>query len=95
MMKADVLSGMGEIKAGVGYEIDGKKTNTIPFNMEDNKLKPVFQSFKGWDEDLCPMTKESQLPQTFRDYISFLERTFSIPISILSVGPGREQTIRR
>ncbi len=93
MMKSDVLDGFPTIRACVAYEKDGVQTTDMPFDTEG--WTAVYRDLPGWSEDLSTMTSEEQFPQNFRDYISFLETELQTPITILSVGPDREQTIIR
>lgn len=93
MMKSDVLDGFQTIRACVAYERDGQQTTDMPFDTEG--WLPVYRDLQGWNEDLSQMTSEDQFPQTFRDYIAFLEDNLQTPITILSVGPDRQQTIVR
>lgn len=95
MMKSDVLDSFDEIKACVAYEIDGKQTNRFPFSVEDNKIKPVYVTIPGWKKDMTTIKSEEEFPSEFSDYIRFLEKELSTPITIVSVGPDREQTIQR
>jgi adenylosuccinate synthase len=66
----------------------------LPYNIDPSYLKPVTVSLKGWAEDLTGIDNKSKLPQTLLEYIQFIEKTVEIPISIVSVGPDRTQTIR-
>ena len=94
MMKADVLSGIKKIKACTHYELDGKKIDYLPF--EDNeKLIPIYKDLGGWEEDLMNLDSLSKAPKTVHKYISWLEQTLEVPISIVSVGPDRKQTFFR
>ncbi len=93
MMKSDVLDGFPVIRACVAYEKDGVQTTTMPFDTEG--WSAVYRDLPGWSEDLSAMTSEAQFPQAFRDYITFLETELRTPITILSVGPDRAQTIIR
>ena len=93
MMKSDVLDGFPTIRACVAYEKDGVQTTDMPFDTEG--WTAVYRDLPGWSEDLSSMTSEEQFPKNFRDYISFLEKELQTPITILSVGPDREQTIIR
>mgnify|MGYP001016427497 FL=1 len=94
MMKADVLSGIKKIKACTHYELDGKKIDYLPF--EDNeKLIPIYKDLDGWEEDLMNLDSLSKAPETVHKYISWLEQTLEVPISIVSVGPDRKQTFFR
>ena len=93
MMKSDVLDGFDTIKACVAYKKDGVIMEDMPFETEG--CEAVYKELPGWKEDLSHMTSEDQFPQTFKDYIQFLETELETPITILSVGPDREQTIIR
>ncbi len=93
MMKSDVLDGFDTIKACVAYRKDGVVMDDMPFETEG--CEAVYKELPGWKEDLSSMTDESQFPQAFKDYIRFLETELETPITILSVGPDRAQTIVR
>ena len=93
MMKSDVLDGFDTIKACVAYKKDGVVLEDMPFETEG--CEAVYKELPGWKEDLSQMTDESQFPQAFKDYIRFLEAELDTPITILSVGPDRAQTIIR
>ena len=93
MMKSDVLDTFPTIRACVAYEKDGVRTTDMPFDTEG--WQAVYQDIPGWQTDLTGMTSEEQFPQAFRDYIDFLEQQLETPITILSVGPDRAQTIIR
>ena len=94
MMKSDVLDTFATIKACVAYNINGKITTELPYDLAKD-VKPVYKEIKGWQTDLTQCTSEEQLPQAFLDYITFLEKELETPISIISVGPDRAQTITR
>ncbi len=94
MMKSDVLDGFDTIKACVAYDINGKQTKELPFEMTDD-IKPVYKEIKGWKTDMTKIKSEAEFPQAFKDYISFLEQELEVPIDIVSVGPDRDQTIVR
>lgn len=93
MMKSDVLDGFDTIRACVAYERDGQRFQHMPFDTAG--CTAVYQDLPGWKEDLSTMTAEEQFPQAFRDYIRFLETELQTPITIISVGPDRAQTIIR
>ena len=94
MMKSDVLDTFATIKACVAYNINGKITTELPYELAKD-VEPVYKEIKGWQTDLTQCTSEEQLPQAFLDYITFLEKELETPISIISVGPDRAQTITR
>jgi len=94
MMKSDVLDGFDTIKACVAYKLkDGRETTELPYEIDD--ITPVYKEFKGWQTDMTHFPDEKQFPQSFNDYIHFLEDFLETPISIISIGPDREQTIVR
>jgi adenylosuccinate synthase len=94
MMKSDVMDAFETIKACVAYTINGETINEFPFEIDDN-AKPVYIELPGWKTDMTKVQKESEFPEAFKNYISFLEKELQIPIYIVSVGPDREQTIIR
>lgn len=95
MMKSDVLDDFREIKACVAYEIDGQQTDRFPFGVNTDNIKPIYRTLPGWNTNMTALTSEATLPEKFMDYVSFLEHELETPITILSVGPDREQTIVR
>lgn len=95
MMKADVLSGFETVKVCTHYEIEGELTDEFPFDINEDILKPVYKEFKGWNEDLTGVRSEDEFPSELSDYIDALEEMLETPISVVSVGPDRTQTIQR
>jgi len=93
MMKADVLSGLDEIKVCTHYMYGGKKIDYLPFSVEDGNVEPVYETLPGWSEDLTQIKDKADFPKTFVDYINYIEEKTETPIGIVSVGPDREQTI--
>ncbi len=93
MMKSDVLDGFDTIKVCVAYKKDGVVMHEMPFETEG--CEAVYEELPGWKTDLTGMTDEAQFPQAFKDYIKYLETELETPITILSVGPDRAQTIIR
>lgn len=95
MMKSDVLDGFKTVKACVAYKLkDGSVIDYFPFDISEG-VEPVYVELEGWNQDLTKMTSEAEFPKAFKDYIAFLEKELETPISIVSVGPDREQTIVR
>mgnify|MGYP001072470987 FL=1 len=95
MMKADVLSGFNSIEVCTGYNINGVETNTLPYDLNSEDIKPIYKSFKGWSEDISKINKEEDLPIELNNYISFIEEFIEVPIKLISVGPDRSETIHR
>ena len=95
MMKGDVLSGFKTLKVCTAYNYKGEEIKHLPFNIEAQNVTPVYTEFHGWKEDLTQMTDASQFPKELKEYIDFLEKELQVPISVVSVGPDRKQTIHR
>lgn len=93
MMKSDVLDGFDTIRVCTAYEKDGVQTTDMPYDTEG--WKAVYEDLPSWKTDLTQMTSEQQFPQQLRDYISYIEKETATPITIVSVGPDRAQTIMR
>lgn len=93
MMKSDVLDGFDTIRVCTAYEKDGVQTTDMPYDTEG--WKAVYEDLPGWKTDLTQMTSAEQFPQQLRDYISYIEKETATPITIVSVGPDRAQTIMR
>ena len=93
MMKSDVLSGFNSIKVCTSYEYRGSNINYLPYDISDSSLKPIYEEFKGWGEDITKIKEFNDLPVNLKKYISYLEKELEIPIAIVSVGPDRTQTI--
>ncbi len=95
MMKGDVLSGFKTLKVCTSYNYKGKEIKHLPYNIEAENVTPIYTELKGWDADLTGMTEASQLPEALNNYVTFLEDELNIPITVVSVGPDRKQTIVR
>ncbi|ASB49937.1 adenylosuccinate synthase [Alkalitalea saponilacus] len=94
MMKGDVLSDLETIKVATAYKIDDEIFEEFPYELPEN-LEPVYTELPGWKCDLTGVRSENEFPEELNLYIDYLERELGIPISIVSVGPDREQTIVR
>ena len=95
MMKADVLSHLDNIEVCTHYTYNGKKIDYLPFDHSPELLSPVYTSLKGWKKDLTGLNTVDQMPDELNAYIAFIERETGVPISIVSVGPDRTQTLIR
>ena len=94
MMKSDVLDGFETIKACVAYRLpDGSETTELPYEIDNGE--PIYKEMKGWKTDMTQFTSEEQFPAEFNDYVAFLEDFLETPITIISIGPDRAQTIIR
>ncbi len=94
MMKSDVLDQFEAIKACVAYKINGEETAVFPYSLDGN-VEPVYVELPGWKTDMTKMQSEDEFPEEFNTYLSFLEEELEVPITIVSVGPDRDQTIER
>lgn len=95
MMKADVLSIFPIIKICTHYKLtDGTVTDMVPYEQVNEKIIPIYTEMKGWNAQLKGNSKES-LPAELNDYIKFLETELEVPITLVSTGPDRTQTIHR
>ena len=95
MMKADVLSGIGNLKICTAYRYKGEVIEHLPYKLEEALIEPIFTEIAGWNEDLTTMISEDEFPDSFKAYIDFIEKEVGVPISLISVGPDRAQTIMR
>lgn len=95
MMKADVLDGFDTINVCTHYEVNGEKIDYVPYDVLSNDIKPVYRELKGWKTDLTKLTRIEDIPEALNDYILYLEEELKTPITIVSVGPDRKQTLLR
>ncbi|WP_302925636.1 adenylosuccinate synthase [Holdemania filiformis] len=92
--KIDVLSQFKTLPVCVGYEIDGKVTTSIPASLEEYaKAKPVYRMMEGWEEDITGIRQFEELPENCRKYLALIEEITGTRISLVSVGPDRENNI--
>jgi len=94
LTKADVLSKLDEIKVCTAYRVNGELTDRMP-SANDVTIEPVYTTVPGWKEDISGCKTYEELPQTFKDYIQFIEDKTNTKVSIISVSPDREATIFR
>jgi adenylosuccinate synthase len=90
MMKADVLNGMDTVRVCTGYRIDGRVTERLPYDISQG-IEPVYEDMPGWDHAGAHGT----LPANLEAYIERIERAVGVPVTIVSLGPDRAQTVRR
>jgi len=92
--KLDVLTGIDPISICVGYDCDGKRLDDFPPDIEDlESCVPVYEQMPGWKEDITGARKMSDLPENARKYIKKMEELTGVPVTTVSVGKDREQTI--
>jgi adenylosuccinate synthase len=94
IMLLDVLSTLDELKICTAYELDGERITHFPadaFLLE--RCKPIYETVRGWKRDICSVRKPGDLPSEARHYVDRIAELVELPVSIVSVGPDREQTI--
>lgn len=94
MMKTDVLDTFDTIKVCTHYKVNGEVTDVLPFDFTI-PVEPIYTEMKGWKTDLTRLTNDDELPSEVMDYISFIEQETGVPVTVVSVGPDREQTLTR
>ena len=94
--KLDVLGGLDTIKVCTAYDCDGVRYTTVPEHQKAFlAAKPVFEEVPGWQEDISGCKTFDELPKAARDYIDLIEQLSGVRVSLVAVGPDREQTINR
>lgn len=92
MMKTDVMDTFDTINVCTQYKINGELTEHLPFDLNE-EVEPIYTEMKGWKTDLTKLTQGNELPQELQEYIAFIEAEVGVPVSVVSVGPDREQTL--
>lgn len=96
LTKLDVLDGLDEIPVCVAYDVDGERFDEMPDNQSDfHHAKPIFETFPGWKEDISGVRNFEDLPENAQNYVLALEKMSGCRISVIGVGPDREQLIVR
>lgn len=93
MTKADVLDAFPELEICTDYEVDGRLTREVPFQMDRSKPAPVFRRFAGWNQPTSQVKSFTDLPETMKEYVKFINEYLGVEIRYISNGPGREQLI--
>jgi adenylosuccinate synthase len=92
--KLDVLGELDELKICTAYDLNGKQINEVPANL--NRLaacKPIYETLPGWCQDIRGIRRFEDLPDLARQYLARIEALTGVNIQIVSVGPGRDETI--
>jgi len=95
MMKTDVLSGFDEIKVATHYSYKNTILDYFPFDSSAEDVKPIYKTFKGWQNDLKEVKTMADMPVELKAYIAFIEEQMGVPVIIVSIGPDRTQTVFR
>lgn len=93
MMKADVLGTFEKIAVCTHYEINGERIDYLPFDITDEKITPIYEEVEGWNCDLTQLANYNDAPQALKNYVTYLEEKLETPITVVSVGPDRKQTL--
>jgi adenylosuccinate synthase len=92
--KLDILTGIETLRVCVAYELDGKSVHHRPASLKRlARCKPVYREMPGWEDDISAARRFEDLPPQAREYLNAIAEATSVPLSVVSVGPGREETI--
>jgi adenylosuccinate synthase len=94
LTKPDVMSGFRSVKICTSYRMNGKECVEIPYG-SDPIVEPYYKEMTGWDEDISGMRSYNELPVSLKEYVKFIESQTGVPVTIISVGPDREEIIIR
>ena len=94
LTKLDVLSALPTLKVCVGYEADGRRLERVPYHQSLlHRVTPVYEELPGWQEDLSGATSAADLPRAARDYVAVIAEHAGVPVTLVGVGPAREQYV--
>ena len=92
--RADVLSGIGDLKVATGYSCGGRKLDCMPSTVADWKgVEATYETLEGWSGDITGARKLEDLPSSTRTYLDFIAEYVGVPVAIVSIGPDRLETI--
>ncbi|MGN7860463.1 adenylosuccinate synthase [Microbacterium sp. 22303] len=96
LTKLDILDGLDQVPVCVAYDVDGVRFDDVPVNQSDfHHAKPILEYFPGWQEDISSARRFEDLPKNAQDYVLALEKMSGTRISVIGVGPERDQVIVR
>ncbi|MBS1763505.1 MAG: adenylosuccinate synthase [Bacteroidetes bacterium] len=95
MMKPDVLSGFDELKVCHQYLVNGMSQKRIPYNIVNDVPTPEYITCKGWHTDISKLKSYNERPAELHHYVELIEKEMQVPVTIVSVGPDRTQTLIR
>jgi len=94
LTKLDILDTFDTLNVCVAYDINGERTTSLPYHQSDvHKAVPIYEQLPGWKSDITAATKAADLPKEARAYVDFLSQVSGAPISVVGVGPGRDQFV--
>ncbi|WP_343305300.1 adenylosuccinate synthase [Chitinophaga niabensis] len=95
MTKSDVLDAFKDVYACTAYEINGKQTKEMPFQLNGLSIKPVLEHFAGWSTPTADSRQYNALPVEMKNFLSFVESYLGVPVQFVSNGPGRDQILEK
>ncbi len=96
LLKLDILTGLPEVKACVGYRVNGKEIREFPASITTlGRCEPIYKSFPGWSEPIQAARSLDDLPRAAREYVRWIEESLGVPVDLLGVGPERDATIEQ
>ncbi len=93
MMKADVLDTFDTIRACTKYKVDGVEQDYMPYDIDGVTIEPVYEDIPGWNTDLTGLSSYADAPEALKNYVTYLEQHLQVPVTTVSVGPDRKQTL--
>jgi len=93
MMKADVLDTFDTIRACTKYKVDGVEQDYMPYDIDGVTIEPVYEDIPGWNKDLTGLASFAEAPEALKNYVNYLEQHLQVPVTTVSVGPDRKQTL--
>jgi adenylosuccinate synthase len=92
--KLDTLTGLEVVPVCVAYDIDGTRHDQMPMTQTQfHHARPIYEEFEGWWEDISDCRRFNDLPASARRYVKALEQMIDVPIALIGVGPGRDESI--
>jgi adenylosuccinate synthase len=95
MMKSDVLDNFEEIKVCTRFLVEGDVTEKVTFESVNESVEPLYESLPGWNSVIRDHSTTEHLPEQFKAYVSYIEDHVKLPVTIISLGPGREDTLMK
>jgi adenylosuccinate synthase len=94
LTKLDVLDGLGELKVGIGYELDGTRLDHLPASQAAQAAAvPIYETLEGWQESTAGARSWADLPAQAVKYVRYIEELIGAPVALLSTSPERDDTI--
>lgn len=93
LTKADVMNNFETFDVCTEYKVNGNVSRELPFDLCEPGLEPVYKTFTGWNTDINSMTNFDELPEALRSYVDYLEEYLDVNVTMISVGPGRDELV--